>query len=209
MAISVQCPACQKLLKAEEESAGKRIKCPSCGEVLAVPVAATVSAPAPAEEGGERRPCPMCGEEIAAAARKCRFCGEVFDPGLRRTASGGPRMARQDLYRVAVSQKVILWCILAYLIVVVAQFAVPPESRLLLGLAFLPVALVATVFVFRLALKVYGTGMGVFLGIMTLIPFIGLITLIIINQKATGLLNQRGYRVGLLGADLSQFHREL
>lgn len=27
----------------------------------------------------------------------------------------------------------------------------------------------------------------------------------LINQKATGLLNKRGYRVGLLGADLSQF----
>jgi hypothetical protein len=27
-----------------------------------------------------RKPCPLCGEQIAAAARKCRFCGEVFDP---------------------------------------------------------------------------------------------------------------------------------
>jgi len=28
---------------------------------------------------GDRKPCPVCGEQIAAAARKCRFCGEVFD----------------------------------------------------------------------------------------------------------------------------------
>ena len=27
----------------------------------------------------DRRPCPVCGEQIAAAARKCRFCGELFD----------------------------------------------------------------------------------------------------------------------------------
>jgi len=26
-----------------------------------------------------RKPCPVCGEPIAVAARKCRFCGELFD----------------------------------------------------------------------------------------------------------------------------------
>jgi predicted RNA-binding Zn-ribbon protein involved in translation (DUF1610 family) len=42
---------------------------------------------APRTEGspGEaRRPCPMCGEMIVATAAKCRFCGEIFDPTLKR-----------------------------------------------------------------------------------------------------------------------------
>src|SRR5262249_4537250 len=36
--------------------------------------------------GGEeqRRPCPMCGEMILVSAVKCRFCGEIFDPALKR-----------------------------------------------------------------------------------------------------------------------------
>ncbi len=34
-----------------------------------------------------RRPCPMCGEMIVASAAKCRFCGEVFDPALKRARS--------------------------------------------------------------------------------------------------------------------------
>jgi len=38
--------------------------------------------PAPAPE--PKRPCPMCGEMILASAVKCRFCGEVFDPMLRK-----------------------------------------------------------------------------------------------------------------------------
>jgi hypothetical protein len=39
---------------------------------------------APAEA---RRPCPMCGEMILASAAKCRFCGEVFDPTLKKSKS--------------------------------------------------------------------------------------------------------------------------
>ncbi len=37
---------------------------------------------APAME--QRRPCPMCGEMIVAKAAKCRFCGEILDPALKR-----------------------------------------------------------------------------------------------------------------------------
>ncbi len=34
-----------------------------------------------------RRPCPMCGEMIVAGAAKCRYCGEVFDPTLKKVKS--------------------------------------------------------------------------------------------------------------------------
>jgi hypothetical protein len=34
-----------------------------------------------------QRPCPMCGEMILASAVKCRFCGEVFDPKLKKGKS--------------------------------------------------------------------------------------------------------------------------
>lgn len=33
-----------------------------------------------------RRPCPACGEMIPVSALKCRFCGELFDPALKREA---------------------------------------------------------------------------------------------------------------------------
>lgn len=42
------------------------------------------SAPGPPPE--QRRPCPACGEMIPYAAAKCRFCGEIFDPTLKRAA---------------------------------------------------------------------------------------------------------------------------
>ena len=36
MSIRVLCPSCQKKLNAKEELAGKRVKCPGCGQVLVV-----------------------------------------------------------------------------------------------------------------------------------------------------------------------------
>ncbi|HKB42381.1 MAG TPA: hypothetical protein VKD72_38500 [Gemmataceae bacterium] len=43
--------------------------------------------PSPGGEDEARRPCPMCGEMIIASAVKCRFCGEIFDPTLRRRSA--------------------------------------------------------------------------------------------------------------------------
>jgi len=40
--------------------------------------------PAAAPAAEARTPCPMCGEMIVATAAKCRFCGEVFDPTLKK-----------------------------------------------------------------------------------------------------------------------------
>lgn len=59
------------------------------GPAVAGPAAPWMASPAPspasADAGGEpRRPCPMCGEMIVVGAVKCRYCGEIFDPTLRR-----------------------------------------------------------------------------------------------------------------------------
>lgn len=61
-----------------------------------------------------------------------------------------------------------------YLSAVGGQFLIPPEMRLFLGIAILIVGVVATVFVFQLATKLYGVGIGILLGILTLIQLIGI-----------------------------------
>ena len=48
-------------------------------------------AAAPAQAGEARRPCPMCGEMIVATAAKCRYCGEIFDPSLKKARKKGKR----------------------------------------------------------------------------------------------------------------------
>lgn len=112
--------------------------------------------------------------------------------------------SREDLRRVASYQKGILVCILIYLIAMFGQFALPPELRVLVSGGVIVVGLVGTVFVFLLAMKVYSTVVGILLGILALVPCLGLLILLMVNGKATAVLKQNGIRVGLLGADLSQ-----
>ena len=112
---------------------------------------------------------------------------------------------REDLKSVAMYQKGILVCILVYLLMVVGQFLIPENLRIFLGLGFIALAIASTVFIFLLAIKVYNVGLGILLGLLAMIPCIGLIVLLTVNGKATKILQQNGFRVGLLGADLSKF----
>lgn len=110
---------------------------------------------------------------------------------------------REDLRSVAMYQKGILICILIYLIAVFFQFALPAELRMVLSIGVLLVGLAGTIFVILLAMKVYNVVVGIFLGILTFIPCIGLLVLLMVNGKATTILKQNGIKVGLMGANLN------
>ncbi len=105
MSIKVTCESCSKQLKVRDEAAGKRVKCPECGGVIAIPeVEDVVDAEAeddnPFTKGNlsssgkavsdddsfDRKPCPACGERIVKSAAKCRYCGEIFDATLKRSS---------------------------------------------------------------------------------------------------------------------------
>jgi hypothetical protein len=130
---------------------------------------------------------------------------------------------RDDLRSVAKCQKGILVYmlvgILIYLVAIFGQFALPSEALLLVNLAVLIVGLVGAVFVFMLAIKVYGTGLGITLGVLSSVPlpFVPLpfgplihgIALLVVNGKATKVLKENGIKVGLLGANVSSMRAEM
>lgn len=161
----------------------------------------------PTDREAKRKPCPMCGELIVASAAKCRFCGETLDDELRKrgnSRSGGRGGdTPEDLRAIAKSQKGILLCILAEILAIGLSSAAPQQLRGLFSIVFFAASIAAAVFVFLLAMKINGVGMGVFLGILTLIPCLGLIVLLIVNGQATSVLKKNGIKVGLLGAKLS------
>jgi DNA-directed RNA polymerase subunit M/transcription elongation factor TFIIS len=104
--IQVTCPSCKAMFNAPDAAAGKKAKCPKCGGVIQIPMPKVEEEIVDAEEeprspftdedfevekpvalpaeGGDRKPCPMCGEMIQKDAVKCRYCGEIFDPVLRK-----------------------------------------------------------------------------------------------------------------------------
>ncbi len=112
---------------------------------------------------------------------------------------------REDLKTVAVAQKLILVSILLQFVGIITQLLVPQQYRLAVGIITLAVGLVATISVFILAIRVYSTASGILLGIGAMIPCLGLFILLSVNGKATKILKENGYHVGLLGADLSKF----
>ena len=57
-----------------------------------------VTGPPPVSQSADdgRKPCPMCGEMIVVSAAKCRYCGEVFDPTLKKSKSKKKKKKKYD-----------------------------------------------------------------------------------------------------------------
>jgi hypothetical protein len=110
---------------------------------------------------------------------------------------------RVDLRTIAIRQRRVIFCIPAYFLALIVQFVLPPDL-ITSGLFMIVMMITAAVFVFMLALDVYGIVEGIIMGILAMVPLVGLIVLLLINNRATRLLRQHGIRVGLFGADMSQ-----
>jgi hypothetical protein len=109
-----------------------------------------------------------------------------------------------NLRQVASRQRAIMLCILGYIAAYVLMFLTPSPINLVFAVAVIGLSITAAVFVFMLSLSVYNTTVGIVMGILTLIPIVGLITLLIINGKATRTLRAHGIHVGLRGANPKQ-----
>ncbi len=111
-----------------------------------------------------------------------------------------------DIRKVAAMQRTIMYCILSEILIVIGRVTFATNGNvtglLLLGLVYIVVGIIAAVCIFILALSLYNTALGIVLGILTLIPVVGLIVLLVVNSKATTVLRQNGLKVGLMGAKL-------
>ena len=119
------------------------------------------------------------------------------------------------LKRIANNQRQVLMCIVLLILFAImsAYDRVAGDSSFLYhdlynipAICYAVVNVVAFVFVILLAANVYNTTLGgTLFGLLCLIPFVGILVLLGINQQATRLLRANGIKVGFMGAKMNQF----
>ena len=118
------------------------------------------------------------------------------------------------LKRIAKNQRHLCICILLLIVGLVVHIILKQKGFTTGGFGDPSIAIqlswivniYAAILVILLAANVYNsTILGIFLGLLCLLPCAGLLILLGINQQATRLLKQHGIKVGFFGADASQF----
>ncbi len=113
---------------------------------------------------------------------------------------------RELLRRVAKNQRMVIFALLANIGANVVSFMTLGQDAPI-RLAVMGVSLLVVIFamyaIFSLANELSGAGIGILCAILMLIPCVSLICLLVVNQKATALLQSNGVRVGFLGTDPS------
>jgi hypothetical protein len=102
-----------------------------------------------------------------------------------------------DVRGVAKAQKGILWCILGAIIILVLCIFVAQAFNIL----YLPLAIIEIYFVYKL-LTALKSKYWILWIIGIIIPYLSLILLLVLNDRATKTIKQHGYKVGLMGARL-------
>jgi hypothetical protein len=128
----------------------------------------------------------------------------TYQPQSASSSSFLPATSGPDFRSVASKQRGLMICILGYIVISLIYFVARPDLRSFLSSIALCVVLAGTVYVFVLATALYNTGTGILLGILSLMPILGLIVLLILQSKANRLLKANGIRIGLMGADMDQ-----
>lgn len=100
MSIPTAC-SCGKRVNAPDHLAGKTVKCPGCGNPLAIPQASSGSHELFDEAGMAEGGCPKCGAEMSPTAVLCVACGFNRQTGeqLKGVAAkaGGHKGATDEL----------------------------------------------------------------------------------------------------------------
>src|SRR5260370_27640781 len=85
MPIRVKCESCKKILSVKDHLAGKKIKCPVCQNVVAVPAAPSPKAPSPTTAPASKPTPPAAAKKPAASAKP----GATTIPAPEKMKSNG------------------------------------------------------------------------------------------------------------------------
>ena len=124
---------------------------------------------------------------------------EFVEDALRPSTTSKDRLRRVAKYQRAVILAIVANLVLN--IVAMASREFPPAALLMLLFLMLCIVAIMIASVFFLSRELYSIGIAVFCALLMFIPCVSLITLLIVNQKATTFLQQNGLKVGFFGID--------
>jgi hypothetical protein len=111
---------------------------------------------------------------------------------------------REKLRRVAKYQQWVLYTLLANIVINLMAMSTRGGGTavsLALGGLALVIVVISMFAVFRLANELYNIAVGIVCAVLMIVPCVSLLTLLIVNGKATTFLQQRGIKVGFMGVN--------
>ena len=112
--------------------------------------------------------------------------------------------SRQEARAVATYQRYVLFAVLASIganILYMVAGQMSSAAAIAAIILLVGVGIFSMVSIFLLARQLMGIVAGVICTILMLVPCISLITLLVVNQKATSFLQLKGIKVGLMGVN--------
>ena len=110
----------------------------------------------------------------------------------------------QNILIIAKRQKYLLIVFFMYFLLAGIAGSAGPDIKPLIQLSLLPVMLAVVIFTAVLCWKVYGTTVAIIMTILSIIPLINILVMLSANSRANQLIKSKGFRVGLLGANIKQ-----
>lgn len=115
-----------------------------------------------------------------------------------------PGIDREKLRRVAKYQQWVIYALLAMIVLYIA-FGIAREGSIAvrgpIAIMYLGTWVFSMVAIFLLAKELHHVAIAVLLALLMIVPCISLLTLLIVNGKATGYLQQHGIKVGFMGVN--------
>ncbi len=115
-----------------------------------------------------------------------------------------PGIDREKLRRVAKYQQWVIYALLAMIVLYIA-FGIARESSIAvsgpIAIVYMGTWVFSMVAIFLLAKELHHVAIAVLLAVLMIVPCISLLTLLIVNGKATGYLQQHGIKVGFMGVN--------
>ena len=138
---------------------------------------------------------PVVAEQAHVASGASSLVSQVVTQTLKPAGANSTYSNVEILY-IAKQQKAVLWLIPISILAYLVGFTIGPQ---IVPVFVLALGVISLIFIYQLALAIKEPAPWVY-AILALIPCISLISMLILNGRATSALKAQGIRVGLMGA---------